>query len=213
MIGLHCFIILLLQEWKKKRNTLYSVEIKNYCYNLNRTGKQSLQMQGVVCLLCISISWLLDTIVLHFKKICHLLFHLLCSSISLLLNTIVFHFKRTAIFFLWHGIKQTSCFFFSFSEITKSLKLPFQLHIHPSVPVKNRNGNTIRSWLPTELLSNRRRNCHCHLSWGRWNLALVLHYSHLHSHLCHTVASYTLHHFQTTAKIHRHSLVTVITLS
>ena len=120
-------------------------------------------MQGVVCLLCISISWLLDTIVLHFKKICHLLFRLLCSSISLLLNTIVFHFKRTAILFLWHGIKQTSCFFFSFYGITKSLKLPFQLHIHPSVPVKNRNGNTIRSWLPTELLSNRGRNCHCHL--------------------------------------------------
>ena len=67
---------------KKKRNTLYSVEIKNYCYNLNRTGKQSLQMQGVVCLLCISISWLLDTIVLHFKKICHLLF--ICFAVKFL---------------------------------------------------------------------------------------------------------------------------------
>ena len=197
---------------KKKKHTLFSWN-KKLLLQLNRTGKQSLQMQGVVCLLCISIPWLLDTIVLHFKKIFHLLFCLLCSSIYLLLNTIVFHFKRTAILFLWHGIKQTSYFFFSFYEITKSLKLPFQLHIHPSVPVKNRNGNTIRSWLPTELLSNRGRNCHCHLSWGRWNLALVLHYSHLHSHLCRTIASYTLHHFQTTAKIHRHSLLTVITLS
>lgn len=197
---------------KKKRNTLYSVEIKNYCYNLNRTGKQSLQMQGVVCLLCISISWLLDTIVLHFKKICHLLF--ICFAVQFLccLTPLFSILKGLPSFFMtWY---QTNImFFFSFSETTKSLKLPFQLHIHPSVPVKNRNGNTIRSWLPTELLSNRRRNCHCHLSWGHWNLALVLHYSHLHSHLCHTIASYTLHHFQSTAKIHRHSLLTVITLS
>lgn len=111
VIGLHCFIILLLQEWKKKKHTLFSWN-KKLLLQLNRTGKQSLQMQGVVCLLCISISWLLDTIVLHFKKICHLLFCLLCSSISLLLNTIVFHFKRTAILFLWHGIKQTYFFFF-----------------------------------------------------------------------------------------------------
>ena len=98
---------------KKKRNTLYSVEIKNYCYNLNRTGKQSLQMQGVVCLLCISISWLLDTIVLHSKKICHL-FRLLCSSISLLLNTIVFHFKRTAILFYDMVSNKHHVFFFLF---------------------------------------------------------------------------------------------------
>lgn len=96
---------------KKKKHTLFSWN-KKLLLQLNRTGKQSLQMQGVVCLLCISISWLLDTIVLHFKKNFHLLFCLLCSSISLLLNTIFFHFKRTAILFLWHGIKQTSCFFF-----------------------------------------------------------------------------------------------------
>lgn len=98
---------------KKKRNTLYSVEIKNYCYNLNRTGKQSLQTQWVVCLLCISISWLLDTIVLHSKKICHL-FCLLCSSISLLLNTIVFHFKRTAILFYDMVSNKHHVFFFLF---------------------------------------------------------------------------------------------------
>lgn len=104
---------------KKKRNTLYSVEIKNYCYNLNRTGKQSLQMQGVVCLLCISISWLLDTIVLHFKKICHLLFRLLCSSISLLLNTIVFHFKRTAILFYDMVSNKHHVFFFFFWNYQK----------------------------------------------------------------------------------------------
>ena len=103
---------------KKKRNTLYSVEIKNYCYNLNRTGKQSLQTQGVVCLLCISISWLLDTIVLHSKKICHL-FRLLCSSVSLLLNTIVFHFKRTAILFYDMVSNKHHVFFFLFWNYQK----------------------------------------------------------------------------------------------